>query len=156
MSIYWWVLPACVLGLLAILNRKVNRKRSQCIALLNARPDACLSEEYDFVARKGSMPASDVERLWTALAAEYGVPVARIRATDRLHYELEGIHHPDHDPFLSSLFMSRTPKEVMARFDKVNDWADFIVAIYSFEREVEKQATTPVNKEGVIVHKWAD
>lgn len=155
---YWDValllmLPVALWGMYKQLGFQDVRRRG--LKRLLARDDANLASEYQKVMERGKIAQADVERLWLALAAFYGVPPAKLRTADRLKDELDGVTgHPDYDPCLTSLVLRH---KVPAReaLKTVTDWGGVLLAFHQIEREAGRLATKTVERDGVVRHEWA-
>jgi hypothetical protein len=149
----WYAVAALAIGLIVI-NNRLSSKRRRAVTVLNRRVDTDLEQTWIRLAAASSLEADQLRRIWCGLANEYGIPARKLRIEDRLDGELAGLfRHPDHDPFLASLFLSNretTEKHLVG----LATWGEVVVAVRKIELVVGRSAT--VASSGGREYGWAD
>lgn len=139
-AMLWYAIAALAIGLIVI-NKRFAGNRARALAILNGRPDVDLEQAWARLAAASSFEADHVRRIWYGLANEYGIPAQKLRIEDRLDGELAGLfRHPDHDPFLASLFLSN--REATQQYlIGLRTWGEVIVAVRRIELVAHRLAT---------------
>ena len=112
--------------------RRWNKRRA-CLRMLLQRADCDLTVECARVCDRGRIEAADAERLWRGLAHSYGVPPAKLLATDTLKPDLAGlVCDVDRDVFFCPLVLScKEARRTEAA--KLQDWTDLILFLHCVE-----------------------
>lgn len=144
-----------LIGIFVIVqNWRLSSRRSRSMAILGERADIDLEQEWGRLVQGDTHEFDEIRRIWLALAAEYGIPPAKIRSEDCIQGELAGVlSHPDHDPFLTSLFLSNR-KIVHRHLSGIKTWGELVTAIRVIELETGRPATTTMQAGQECV--WAD
>lgn len=139
-AMLWYAIAALAIGLIVI-NKRFAGNRARALAILNGRPDVDLEQASARLAAASSIEADHVRRIWYGLANKYGIPAQKLRIEDRLDGELADLfRHPDHDPFLASLFLSN--REATQQYlIGLRTWGEVIVAVRRIELVAHRLAT---------------
>lgn len=161
----WVVASAALLGLYAIgSNYLVWRLRRRCHTTLLGRGDAILGTEENLIAARGNMDLSDAERLYNGFASFYKIPPAKLRAKDRLRYELRGLFvdgDADRDIWHRSAVIGHDGKALDLAEQLLGqpnaDLADMLTVIREYEIQTGRNLVNIAqDKEGRSVYQWSD
>jgi hypothetical protein len=142
------VFVAVVITLLAAKEWKTAKKRLSAIERLCLREDQDLDQECRLVSELTGADRESVYRLWEAVAAFYGIPPRKIRASDRLDVLLSDIKDPDHDIYLSRIFLEGSARRVLGTLHLAT-WGDLLAEIRRLETSCNAIATETIDSEGV-------